>query len=101
MGRGAALPGALEGLVHPRPESAPTRPATSPAGREDLQRVAAELSRRFQRIQVASRNGSMNPNPHTPIHPRWRLRFRLWFRAVFVFGVEFCDWNEGLSRHAC
>src|SRR5438270_10978539 len=70
------------------------------ASREDLQRVAAKLLSRFERVQIASRDGGMNADAHTPIHPRWRLRFSLRFGALLVFGIEFSRLQDGLFRHA-
>jgi hypothetical protein len=80
----------------------PRRPALPHPGacRKNLQRVAAQFARRFQRVQVASCDGGVDANPQAAIHPRWGLRFRLRFRAIFVFGVEFCLLKDGLFRHA-
>src|ERR1700686_4141787 len=60
----------------------------SRAGRKDLQCVAAQFPRRFQRVQITPRDGGMNSDSKAPIHPRWREWFRLRFRAIFVFRVE-------------
>ena len=81
-----------------------TRRAALPhprAGGENLQRVATELARRFQRVQVAPRDGRVNADSNAAIHPRWRLRFRLRFRAVLVFRVEFRGACKRRRGHAC
>src|SRR5260370_40852152 len=72
----------------------------SRAGREDLQRVAAKFPGRFQCMQITPRNGGMNPDSKAPIHPRWWQRFRLRFRAVFVFWVKLRRLDNGLFRDA-
>jgi hypothetical protein len=72
----------------------------SGAGREDLQRVATQLAGRLKRIQIAADDGGVDADSNAAIHPGWRLRFRLRFRAILVLGVEFCRLDDGLFRHA-
>ena len=86
--------------IHLRNTSRPALPHPR-ACRKDLQRVAAELPRRFQRVQVAPCNRGVNADSKAPIHPGGRPWFGFWFRAVFVFRIEFCRLGDGLFRHAC
>ncbi len=70
------------------------------AGRENLQRVAAELVRGFERVEIAACNGRVDANPQSTVHPGRGAGFRLRFGAVFVFRIEFDDASEGLFRHS-
>src|SRR6202171_491530 len=42
----------------------------------------------------------MDSDAHTSVSPRWRKRFRLRFRAVFVFWIEFGNTRERWLGHA-
>ncbi len=65
-----------------------------------MERVAAQFSRGFESVKVASSDRGVNTNAQAAIHPGGKLRFRLRFGAVFVFGVEFGNGCERLLWHA-
>src|SRR5438128_2499791 len=100
MGRAAALPGAPERPWRLRPKSESTRLATSGGWPRRFAVRCNPVSEPIPGIQIASRDGGMNADAHTPIHPGWRVRFRFRFGAVLVFGIEFSRLEDGLVRHA-
>src|SRR5256885_11492999 len=58
------------------------------AGGEYLQRVAAKFPSRFQRVQVAAGDRSMDSDAAAAVHPSRRLGLGFRFRAILVFRVE-------------
>src|SRR5256885_13987197 len=58
------------------------------AGGEYLQRVAAKFPGRFERVQVAAGDRSMDSDAAAAVHPSRRLRLGFRFRAILVFRVE-------------
>src|SRR5215472_13069898 len=71
------------------------------ARRKNLQRIRSQFPRRFQRVQITSRDRGVNPYPQTPIHPRRRLWFRFRPRHVFIVRLKFRIRNDWIFRHPC
>ncbi len=83
-------------LISPRPEprrihlrdSTPAHSRPHPrAGGKDLQRVAPQLRRAFQRRRQVPCNRRMDSNSVAAVRPKWRNWLREGFGAVFVLGV--------------
>src|SRR5205807_9265739 len=92
-------PGTKRGCIGVRNARGALRPHSWTGG-EYLQRVAAEFPRRFERVQVAAGNRSMDSDAAAAVHPSRRLRLGLRFRAILVFRVELRVQNLRFFCHA-
>src|SRR5713226_2009554 len=69
------------------------------AGGKDLQRVAAELFGRFERVAMAAGNRSVNTDAEAAVHPQGRLRLRDRLRPVLVLRLKHRVLNQWKFCH--
>src|SRR5258706_11370255 len=80
-------PGTKRGCIGVRNARGALCPHSRASG-EYLQRVAAKFPRRFERVQVAAGDRSVDSDAAAAVHPSRCLGLRFRFRAILVFRVE-------------